>query len=93
MPKGARIVSIAVAEDRLVVTVDHQGAIEVRTFDLQTLSRSADCGLRPSLKATGVALAASAVYLGALRAFALRLPSSSGPGRRPLTAKTGVRVP
>src|SRR5712671_3349143 len=27
-------------------------------------------------------------YLGALR-----LPSSSGPGRRPLTAKTGVRVP
>jgi len=37
LPKGARIVSTAVTEDRLVVTVDHQGAIEVRTFDLQTL--------------------------------------------------------
>ena len=37
LPKGARIVSTAVSEDRLVVTVDLQGAIEVRTFDLQTL--------------------------------------------------------
>jgi hypothetical protein len=37
LPKGARIVSTAVTEDRLVVTVDHQGVIEVRTFDLQTL--------------------------------------------------------
>ena len=38
LPKGARIVSTAVADDRLVVTVESQGgAIEVRTFDLQTL--------------------------------------------------------
>jgi hypothetical protein len=37
LPKGARIVSTAVTEDRLVVTVDRQGVIEVRTFDLQTL--------------------------------------------------------
>ena len=38
LPKGARIISTAVAEDRLVVTVESQGgAIEVRTFDLQTL--------------------------------------------------------
>lgn len=37
LPKGARIVSTAVADDRLVVTVDNQGAIEVRTFDLQSL--------------------------------------------------------
>jgi hypothetical protein len=37
LPNGARIVSTAVTEDRLVVTVDHQGVIEVRTFDLQTL--------------------------------------------------------
>jgi hypothetical protein len=38
LPKGSRIVSTAVAEDRLVVTVENQGgAIEVRTFDLQTL--------------------------------------------------------
>lgn len=37
LPKGARIVSTAVAEDRLVVTVESQGALEVRTFDLRTL--------------------------------------------------------
>jgi hypothetical protein len=37
LPKGARIVSTAVAEDRLVVTVENQGAIEVRTFDLGSL--------------------------------------------------------
>jgi hypothetical protein len=37
LPKGARIVSTAVSEDRLVVTVEDQGAIEVRTFELQTL--------------------------------------------------------
>ena len=37
LPKGARIVSTAVADDRLVVTVENQGAIEVRTFDLRTL--------------------------------------------------------
>ena len=38
LPKGARIVSTAVADDRIVVTVESQGgAIEVRTFDLQTL--------------------------------------------------------
>ncbi|MGE0034939.1 MAG: hypothetical protein AB7S93_04840 [Xanthobacteraceae bacterium] len=38
LPQGARIVSTAVTEDRLVVTLESQGgAIEVRTFDLQTL--------------------------------------------------------
>jgi hypothetical protein len=38
LPKGARIVSTAVADDRLVITVESQGgAIEVRTFDLRTL--------------------------------------------------------
>ena len=37
LPKGARIVSTAVADDRLVVTVENQGAIEVRTFDLHSL--------------------------------------------------------
>jgi hypothetical protein len=37
LPKGARIVSTAVADDRLVVTVESQGAIEVRTFDLHSL--------------------------------------------------------
>ena len=37
LPKGARIVSTAVAEDRVVVTVDIGGAVEIRTFDLRTL--------------------------------------------------------
>jgi hypothetical protein len=37
LPKGARILSTAVAEDRIAVTVDAGGAIEIRTFDLKTL--------------------------------------------------------
>jgi hypothetical protein len=37
LPKGARIVSTSVAEDRVVVTVDIGGAVEIRTFDLRTL--------------------------------------------------------
>ncbi len=35
LPKGARIVATAVAEDRIVVTIDVGGAIEIRTFDVQ----------------------------------------------------------
>ena len=37
LPKGARITSTAVADDRVVVTVEINGAIEIRTFDLRTL--------------------------------------------------------
>ena len=37
LPKGARIVATAVAEDRIVVTVEVGGAVEIRTFDLKTL--------------------------------------------------------
>ena len=37
LPKGARIVATAVAEDRIAVTVDVGGALEIRTFDLRTL--------------------------------------------------------
>jgi hypothetical protein len=37
LPKGARIVSTAVAGDRLVVTLDVAGATEIRTFDARTL--------------------------------------------------------
>jgi hypothetical protein len=37
LPKGARVVATAVAEDRIVVTIDIAGTIEVRTFDLTTL--------------------------------------------------------
>jgi hypothetical protein len=37
LPKGARIVSTAVAGDRLVLVLDIGGATEIRTFDAQTL--------------------------------------------------------
>jgi len=37
LPKGARIVATAVAEDRIAVTVETGGAIEIRTFDVKTL--------------------------------------------------------
>ena len=37
LPKGARIVSTAVAGDRLVVTLDMAGVTEIRTFDARTL--------------------------------------------------------
>ena len=37
LPKGARVVAITAAEDRLVVTVEIGGALEAHTFDLKTL--------------------------------------------------------
>ena|SRR5665647_2022257 len=37
LPKGARIVSTGVAGDRLVVTLDVGGAIEIRTYDSHSL--------------------------------------------------------
>jgi hypothetical protein len=37
LPKGARIVATAVSEDRVAVTVEVGGAVEIRTFDLRTL--------------------------------------------------------
>jgi hypothetical protein len=40
LPKGARIVATAVAEDRVVLTVDVNGAIEIRTFDLRNLKQT-----------------------------------------------------
>ena len=40
LPKGARIVATAVAEDRIAVTVDVNGAIEIRTFDLRSLKQT-----------------------------------------------------
>jgi len=38
LPKGARVVAIAAAADRLVVTIELGGALEARTFDLKTLA-------------------------------------------------------
>src|SRR5262245_11698801 len=37
LPKGARVVSTAVAEDRIAVTIEVNGVLEIRTFDLRTL--------------------------------------------------------
>jgi hypothetical protein len=37
LPKGARIVTTAVAEDRIAVTIEINGVLEIRTFDLRTL--------------------------------------------------------
>jgi hypothetical protein len=40
LPRGARIVSTAIAQDRIAVTIDVGGAIEVRTFDIRTLKQT-----------------------------------------------------
>ena len=40
LPKGARIVSTAVGEDRIAVTLEVAGATEIRTFDLKTLRQT-----------------------------------------------------
>ncbi len=37
LPKGARVIATAVADDRVVVTLDVAGATEIRTFDVKTL--------------------------------------------------------
>jgi len=37
LPKGTKILQTAVGEDRIVVTLDTGGAIEIRTYDLHTL--------------------------------------------------------
>ncbi len=38
LPKGARVVSTSTAGDRIVVTVDIGGELEVCTFDARTLN-------------------------------------------------------
>jgi cytochrome c biogenesis protein CcdA len=40
LPVGARVVSTAVSDGQLVVTLDIGGAVEVRTFDLSTLKQT-----------------------------------------------------
>lgn len=37
LPKGARVISSAVSDGKLVVTIEVQGVTEVRLFDLGTL--------------------------------------------------------
>jgi hypothetical protein len=36
LPKGARVIATAATEDRIVVTVEIAGAVEIRTFDAKT---------------------------------------------------------
>jgi hypothetical protein len=38
LPKGARVIAIAGAGDRIVVTIEVAGALEARTFDAHTLA-------------------------------------------------------
>ena len=37
LPKGAKIVTTSVAEDRIIVTLDIGGTTEIRTFELRSL--------------------------------------------------------
>jgi hypothetical protein len=37
LPKGAAVVAITAADDRIVVTVEVGGSLEARTFDVKTL--------------------------------------------------------
>ncbi len=37
LPKGARITATSVSGDRLLVTLDIGGAVEIRSFDIRTL--------------------------------------------------------
>ena len=37
LPKGAKVIGTAVADDRIAVTIEQGGTVEVRTFDLKTL--------------------------------------------------------
>ena len=39
LPKGARIVATAVADERIVITIDVAGATELHVFDARTLRR------------------------------------------------------
>jgi hypothetical protein len=37
LPKGAKVIATAVSDDRVAVTIEQGGMVEVRTFDLKTL--------------------------------------------------------
>ena len=41
LPRGAKVIQSAVANDRLIMTLDIDGKIEVRTFDVNTLQPAA----------------------------------------------------
>ena len=37
LPKGAKILQTAVSEDRIIVTVEQGGTVEIRAFDIKTM--------------------------------------------------------
>ena len=37
LPKGAKVIQTAVSEDRIVVTVELGGSVEIRAFDVRTM--------------------------------------------------------
>ena len=47
LPKGSRIVSTAVSDGRLVVTVENEGVTEIRQYDLVTLAPRGVITLKP----------------------------------------------
>ncbi|HEY0568477.1 MAG TPA: hypothetical protein VGD13_10205 [Xanthobacteraceae bacterium] len=40
LPKGARVLATMVTEDRIVLTIDHGGTTEIRTFDIKSLRQT-----------------------------------------------------
>jgi hypothetical protein len=47
LPAGAKVVSSAVGDGRIVLTVDISGVIELRTYDLNTLKPLGNLRLAP----------------------------------------------
>jgi hypothetical protein len=47
LPKGARVISTGVGQDRIAVTIEAGGAIEIHTFDLATLRPTGRLRLTP----------------------------------------------
>ena len=37
LPKGAKVIQTAVSDDRIVVTVEVSGSVEIRAFDIKTM--------------------------------------------------------
>ena len=105
LPKGRASLATAVADDRIAVTLEMGGAIEIAplTQDVAADRAAALChrAVTYSVRPAGVCRRPEAGApprlhrppVGSISDASQRLPSSSGPGRRPLTAKTGVRVP
>jgi hypothetical protein len=48
LPKGAKVIATAVADDRLVLTVEVDAGTEIHLFDLRTLAPRGRLRLRPA---------------------------------------------